>query len=389
MASPRILTRTVLLVSFVSLFTDISSEMLYPVMPVYLREVGFSFVLIGILEGLAEAVAGLSKGYFGKLSDHLGKRKPFVSSGYALSAISKPMLALSAWAPWIFSARTIDRIGKGVRTGARDAMLSDEVTPKHKARVFGFHRGMDTLGAAIGPIAAIIFLQYFPGEYRKLFLLAFFPALIGVLLTFLLKEKNHAPGVTSARPSFFSFLGYWKDCDPRYRRLVVGLLFFTLVNSSDVFLLLAIKSRGYSDVNVLWVYVFYNLVYAVAAWPMGMLADKIGLKQTFIGGLILFAFVYMAMPFSATIYFFGLLFLLYGFYAAATEGVAKAWITNIASPGTKATAIGFYTSMGSIMTLLASSLTGLIWQTLGLEAAFIISGAGALAAAIYFLTLKQ
>jgi MFS family permease len=152
----KYLTRTIWVLSFISLMTDVASEMLYPVMPIYLRTIGFSIVLIGVLEGIAEATAGFSKGYFGKLSDHTGKRAPFIRLGYALSAISKPMLAIMVYPIWIFFARTIDRLGKGIRTGARDAMLSDEATPATKGRVFGFHRSMDTLGAVIGPAVALL-----------------------------------------------------------------------------------------------------------------------------------------------------------------------------------------------------------------------------------------
>jgi MFS family permease len=189
----KILTRTILLVSFVSLFTDIASEMLYPIMPVYLRSIGFSVLLIGILEGVAEATAGISKGYFGNLSDVLQKRVPFVRGGYTLSAISKPLLAFFTFPLWVFFARTIDRLGKGIRTSARDAMLSDETTPEHKGKVFGFHRSMDTVGAAIGPIFALIYLSFYPGEYKWMFIIAFFPGLIAILLTFFLKDKSYSP----------------------------------------------------------------------------------------------------------------------------------------------------------------------------------------------------
>ena len=161
-ASKKILTRTILLVSFVSLFTDIASEMLYPIMPVYLKSIGFSVMLIGILEGVAEATAGLSKGYFGNLSDVRKQRVPFVRSGYVMSAISKPLMAIFTAPVWIFFVRTLDRFGKGVRTSARDAMLSDETTPEHKGKVFGFHRSLDTVGAAIGPIVALVFLWFYP-----------------------------------------------------------------------------------------------------------------------------------------------------------------------------------------------------------------------------------
>lgn len=154
----KIITRTIWILSLVSLFTDVASEMLYPVMPLYLKSIGFSVVLIGVLEGFAEAIAGLSKGYFGKMSDNTGRRLPFVQWGYLLSAVSKPMMAVFTFPFWIFTARTIDRIGKGIRSGARDAMLSDEATPQTKGRVFGFHRSMDTLGAVIGPLSALAFL---------------------------------------------------------------------------------------------------------------------------------------------------------------------------------------------------------------------------------------
>ena len=162
----KYITRTVWVLSLVSLFTDAASEMLYPIMPIYLKSIGFSIVLIGILEGFAEATAGFSKGYFGKLSDNAGKRIPFVQIGYAFSAISKPMMAIFIYPIWIFFARTIDRFGKGIRTGARDALLSDEATSETKGQVFGFHRSMDTLGAVIGPSLALIYLYFYPQDYK-------------------------------------------------------------------------------------------------------------------------------------------------------------------------------------------------------------------------------
>src|SRR5436189_4258189 len=165
----RGITRTVWVLSLVSLFNDAATEMLYPIMPIYLKHIGFSIILIGILEGIAEATAGLSKGYFGKLSDNTGKRIPFVQIGYTLSALSKPMMAFFVYPLWIFFARTIDRLGKGIRTGARDAILSDEATPSTKGKIFGFHRSMDTFGAVLGPALALIYLYYNPQDYKTLF----------------------------------------------------------------------------------------------------------------------------------------------------------------------------------------------------------------------------
>ena len=200
----KVINRTVIILSFISMFADIASEMLYPVVPVYLKEIGFSVLLIGILEGLAGFTAGISKGYFGKWSDHKGLRIPFIKTGYFLSAVSKPMMAAFSYPLWIFFARTTDRLGKGIRTAARDALLSANALPETKARVFGFHRSMDTLGAAIGPLLALLLLWIYPGNYILIFLLAFIPGMISVLLIFFLKE-NKQPSSTLGKGNFFSF----------------------------------------------------------------------------------------------------------------------------------------------------------------------------------------
>lgn len=383
-----ILTRTIVLVSFVSLFTDIASEMLYPVMPVYLKSIGFSVMLIGLLEGLAEATAGLSKGYFGHYSDLLGKRVPFVRWGYLLSAVSKPMMAIFTWPVWIFFARTIDRLGKGIRTGARDAILSDETTPEHKGKVFGFHRGMDTIGAAIGPFLALIFLFLYPGEYKWLFFIAVVPGLAAIFLTFFLKDKHKSPQASKPSPGFLAYLKYWKKAPLYYRYLVAGLLLFTLFNSSDVFLLLAIKNKGFDDTSMIGVYIFYNLIYAVMALPMGFLADRIGLHRVLFIGLLLFAVVYFLMGFAGDLWQFLSLFAVYALYAASTEGISKALITNVSGKSDTATAIGFYTSFASIFTMLASSLAGFLWVTLGPQLMFVVSGAGVSISAIYLLVIN-
>ena len=186
----KIITKTIWLLSLVSLFTDVAGEMLYPVTPLYLKKIGFSVLLIGILEGVAEAVAGLSKGYFGKLSDASGKRLPFIQFGYGLSALSRPMMAFIAHPLWIFFSRTMERLGKGIRTGARDALLSEEATPATKGTVFGFHRSMDTLGAVIGPLIALLYLYFYPDNYKTLFYFAFIPGILAIIITSIIKEKN-------------------------------------------------------------------------------------------------------------------------------------------------------------------------------------------------------
>ena len=388
MNAKALISRTVWTLSLVSMFTDISSEMLYPVMPVFLKSIGFSVLLIGLLEGLAEATAGLSKGYFGKLSDMKGKRLPFVQFGYALSALSKPLMAITVYPLWIFFARTLDRLGKGIRTGARDAILSAEATPESKARVFGFHRALDTVGAFLGPSVALLFLYFYPGHYKTLFLVAFVPGLASVFLTLLLREPPRVVEPGSNAVSFFSFVGYWKIAPRSYRRLVGGLLVFTLINSSDVFLLLKVKEAGLSDTQVIGVYIFYNLVYSLFAYPAGMLADRWGLRKTLALGLLIFAGVYLGMAIHGGTVWFAFLFFLYGVYAACTEGISKAWITNISKPKDTATAIGTYTAFQSICTLIASAAAGWIWYSWNSATLFLLSGAVALLVSLYFLRAK-
>ncbi|MBP7215175.1 MAG: MFS transporter [Candidatus Kapabacteria bacterium] len=382
---PKIITRPILILSVVSLLTDIASEMLYPIMPIYLRSIGFSVVLIGILEGLVEAVAGISKGYFGNLSDSIQKRAIFVRIGYTMSAIAKPLIALFTNPVWVFCVRTVERLGKGVRTSARDALLSDYTTPENKGRVFGFHRSMDTVGAAIGPIIALIFLYFSPGQYVKLFAISVIPGIFAILLSFLVKDKKQDIQPVRQKVGFFTFLSYWKEATPQYKLIVSGLLFFTLINSADTFLLLFLKFKGLSDTQIIGTYIFYNIIYAALSYPVGILSDKIGQKKIVIAGLFAFAVVYGAYSFVNAWWVFFVLFFIYGFYASATEGISKALITNIVDKSKTATALGFYNSFASIATLFASSLAGFIWNTFSPRATFLISSIGSFCVAVFFL----
>lgn len=399
----RIITNTIWILSIVSLFTDTASEMLYPVMPVFLKHIGFSVLLIGILEGIAEAIAGLSKSFFGKWSDASAKRLPFVQFGYALSAISKPMMAAFIFPFWIFLSRTIDRLGKGIRTGARDAMLSDQSTHETKGRVFGFHRSMDTLGAVIGPSIALVYLYFNPTDYTNLFLIAFVPGLGAIICTWMIKEKKRpgktdnalqfrqvtSVGSSALKKPFFAIVAYWKMSSINYRKLVTGLLAFAIFNSSDIFLLLKMKASGLNDTAIIGVYIFYNLVYALAAYPVGILADKIGLKKILLCGLLLFSIVYMGFAFTDSLVVYLLLFILYGTYAAATEGVSKALISNLVDKSETATAIGTYSGLQSIAALIASSMAGLLWYKFGATTAFVISAAATIAAIGYLNKLPM
>lgn len=380
----RIISKTVWILGFVSLFNDISSEMVIPVMPIFLKSIGFSALLIGLLEGFAEATAGLTKGYFGYLSDKYETRKSFVSSGYFLSTLSKPMLAISAFPFWIFLARFFDRLGKGVRTAARDAILSEQATPQTKGRIFGFHKGMDTTGAVIGPVISLILLTFYDVSYTTIFIIAFAPSLIGFFLTLFVKEKKTEHVTQKSIPGFFAFTKYWGESSKDYKKAVIGFLGFAVINSSDLFLLLMIKNITNSDRDVLMVYIFYNVVFAVFSYPMGAFADKMGFKKSYVIGLIIFAIVYGVMATSPSLEIIYGLFFLYGLYAAMNESVSKAWIASIVHTKV-ATALGFFTGFNSVCLLVASTLAGLIWTAFGAPVMFAYASIGALIVAIYLL----
>ena len=385
------LTRTIYLVSLVSLFTDMASEMLYPIMPLYLKQIGFTVLGLGFLEGLSEALAGLSKPYFGQQSDKLQRRLPFIQWGYALSALAKPALGLfqSVWA--VFFLRAADRLGKGIRSGARDALLSDLSTPANRGKVFGFHRGMDTVGAVLGPLFALGYLTYFPNNYSGLFLLAFIPGIIASICTWFIQEKTKTP--IPSKPSFrFSFNtipSIWKNQTTQYKQLLFGLILIALVNSSDMFLLLRGVDLGLNEKEAILAYLLYNLVYAAFAYPMGWLADKLGFKPMLLGGFFLMAVVYAGMMFPLSKSQFAILLVLYGLYAAATEGLSKAWLSTMCHPEQKAGALGLYQGLQSISLLVASSVCGWLWYSQGAQLAFLVTVVGVIFGLLFILRVPR
>jgi MFS family permease len=344
-------------------------------MPLYLKSIGMGALYIGILEGIADAIAGISKTYFGKLSDVSGRRMPFVWFGYVLSSFSKAGVGLFLNPVWVLFTRSSDRLGKGVRTASRDAMLSAEATPETKGAVFGFHRSLDTLGAFFGPILALVYLHYHPGEYRRIFMYALIPAFFVVLTLYFVKEKPVEKKVEKGNP-FWNSLTYWKIASPEYKKIISAILLFTLMNSSDMFLLLRAKESGLSDVLMISLYVFYNLVYASSSYKVGVLSDKIGKKKIFLAGLFFFIVTYAGMAFNHNLWMFYLLFCCYGLFAACTEGITKAWISNLCEKVDMATALGFQSTSQSIAAMLASFLAGAIWLSLGASFVFLISAIG-------------
>lgn len=380
------ISKTVFFLGLISLFTDMASEMIYPVLPLYMESIGISIVGIGLLEGIAQATAGLSKGYFGRWSDLSKRRMPFVQIGYGLSAIAKPLLAFATSGYFVLLARFGDRLGKGIRTGARDALLSRESDKGNKGRVFGFHRSMDSLGAALGPLCALLYLWYFPEDYKTLFILAFVPGLLAIGSSFLIKEESNQETSSSKKPKFKEIWTYISGSSKKYKRLIIGLLMFSLINSTDFFLLIYVKSIGFSDFQVIALYILYNLVFALAAYPAGSLADRFSLALIFKFGITLFSLTYIGLAFSthASIWIIVVLFCVYGLYAACTDGIAKAWISKVVNGKEVGSAIGNYSALNSIATMLASSVGGLIWYGFGEKIFFVSTGAIAMIVIVYF-----
>jgi MFS family permease len=377
--------RQVFILGMVSLYTDIASEMLYPVTPIFLTAVlGSSMAVVGIVEGIAEFIAGLLKGYFGNLSDKVGKRSVFIVIGYGFSAISKPLPGIFQNIPTVLFSRVTDRTGKGIRTAPRDALLGS-YSNGNSGAVFGFHRGMDTLGAAIGPAAALVLLYYFPNNFQLIFLVAFVPSMIAVAFTLLVKDKPVEWKLRSKK----NYSAFWKSAPKSYKILLVLITIFSLVNSSDVFLIL--KSRDISDSSTLAIfgYIFYNLIYAAASYPLGRLSDKFGKRKIFSIGLIVFSLVYFGFAIAPEIELIWLLFALYGIYAAATEGISKAWVSDLILDEQRGSAIGLLTMMTSLSIMFGSFITGILWDQFGSSIPFLLSAFVSFIIALIFFLQKD
>jgi MFS family permease len=375
------ISKPVIILGLVSLFTDIASEMLYPVTPIFLTTVlGSSMAVVGVIEGIAEITAGLLKGYFGNLSDKVGKRSIFVVIGYGVSALVKPLPGIIQNIPAVLFSRISDRVGKGIRTAPRDALLAS-YSDGNSGAVFGFHRAMDTLGAAIGPMIALVLLYFFPDNFQLLFLLAFIPSAIAVAFTFFVKDKQQPVKSKNKK----NYLVFWKNSPIEYKRILSLIVVFSLVNSSDVFLIL--KSQNISNSNTLAIlgYVFYNLVYAAASYPLGGISDKYGKKKVFTSGLIVFSLVYFGFAFVNNINFIWILFALYGIYAASTEGVSKAWVSDLIPNEFHGSAIGLITMLSSFAVMIGSFLTGVLWDKFGPTIPFLVSASVSLIIAFILL----
>ena len=398
----RELDRNVTALGVVSLVADLSSETIYPLVPQFVTvTLGASAAVLGFIEGVAEATASITRYPFGWWSDSARSRKPFVLAGYGMSALGKLILALAFVWPVALLARFVDRVGKGVRTAPRDALLSAGVRDQDRGLAFGLHRSMDTLGAVFGPLFALLLIEL-GVPLRWVFAAAVIPGVLSVIVIAVwVRERapQAAPapapsegGVAPAEPAAavagppHPRLRLPKS--PAFRRLLIASLVFAVGNSTNAFILLKAGSVGLGSAGVILVYVLYNVTYAAGSLPLGSLSDRVGQFPLVAGGWVVFAAVYVGFALAHSIWAVALLFAFYGLYIAATEGTSKALISRTAPDADRASAMGLYDTCVGVAAFAASAIGGALWTAVGPWATFTYGAACAALAALLLLLLR-
>jgi MFS family permease len=370
------ITGNVLVFGLVSLFTDISSEMIYPLLPLFLTTVlGAGPAFLGVIEGVAESTASLLKLVSGIVSDRVSGRKKLVLAGYTVSSLARPLTALARTPLTVLFIRFADRVGKGIRTSPRDALIADSVDPAARGKAFGFHRSMDHAGALIGPLAATALLTWFAVDIRTVFWLAAIPGVVAVLLI-LLKARDVERKVAAGGKPFGMFPR------GRLRTYLVILFIFTLGNSSDAFLLLRAGQLGVSPIHIPLLWAYFHVVKMFSSMPFGALSDRIGRRGVIVSGWGVYALSYTGFAFATSGLHIWILFAVYGLFYGLTEGVEKALLADIAPHAERGGAFGWYNFAIGAGALPASVIFGFIWQKAGAKSAFGLGASLACLAAI-------
>ena len=392
----RRLPRNVVAVGAVSLLNDVSSEIIYPLLPLFLYStLGASAKAIGLIEGAAESISSLLKLFSGHLSDRLGKRKLLVVSGYGLANIVRPMLAFANNWYQVLGIRLADRVGKGIRSAPRDAMIADAVDERQRGLAFGFHRAMDHFGAVLGPLLgyALIYLlvvnRELPTrtEFGRVFLLASIPGLAAVLVAiFFMRDARQLQKSTVQRPRLtFSLQGF----DGNFKRFLLIVALFTLSNSSDGFLILRARDAGVSVAAIPLLWAALHTTKVISSLIGGDLSDRLGRRGLIVSGWLLYAAVYAGFAFAGSNLLVWTLFLVYGIYFGLAEGAEKALVADLVRPEQRGTAFGLYNLAFGITVLPASLLMGTIWDWRGPATAFLVSAAIGVTAALLLLTVRS
>ena len=380
--------KAVIALGVVSFFTDLSSEMIYPLLPIFLVTVlGAGAMTVGLIEGLAEATASMLKVVSGIWTDRTQKRKPLIVAGYSLSGLMRPLIGLAAAWPTVLALRFADRVGKGLRTSPRDALIADVTDASARGAAYGFHRSMDHAGAVVGPLVAALLLNAAGLPLRQIFLLAAIPAaLVLVVLLFFIKEpaahRADVPAVPKLRAS-------WIELGGDYKRLLWAVLVFTLGNSTDAFLLLRLNGVG---ISAAWIAVLWSAHHGVkmaATYFGGRLTDRVGPRRMIVTGWLFYAAIYLAFGWLDSAPFLIGIFLAYGIYFGLVEPAERAWVASLVAPHLRGTAFGWYHCAIGLATLPASLLFGLLWQRWGTAVAFTAGALLAATAALLVLLVRR
>lgn len=379
------LPRTVIALGAVSLLTDLSSEMIYPLLPVFLSSVlGAGPLAIGAIEGAAESVAALLKLASGWWSDRLPRRKPLVVAGYGLASIVRPLVGLATSVGQVLAIRLADRVGKGIRGAPRDALIADAVDPSERGRAYGFHRAADHAGAVAGPVLAYALLTWGKVSLRTVFLLAAIPAAAAMVTLILGVRESRRPVTRDGRGPSLERQGL----DRRFWAYLAVLLLFTLGNSTDALLILRANELGVSAALVPILWAVLHVVKSVSSTPGGILSDRWGRRPLIIGGWLVYAVVYLGFAYASSTWHAWGLFVVYGLYFGMTEGVEKALVADLVPAGVRGAAFGWYNLTIGLAALPASLIFGGLWQAFGADTAFITGASLALVAAagLYLVT---
>jgi len=372
----------IIILGLASLLTDISTEMVYPLLPMFLTQtLGASPAILGLIEGIAESVASLLRVFSGYISDRLGRRKPLAIAGYAASTLGKVFLVVAEAWPTVLAGRFVDRFGKGVRTAPRDALIADSADPARRGRAYGLHRAMDSLGATLGVIAAIVLLRSGAANVRAIFLWSLIPAALGVGVLFFARDmRSHRVGTQAP-------VLRWSVLPAKLRAYLLVVFVFTLGNSSNQFLLLRAQNLGVATAAVLVLYLVFNVTYAAVAYPAGRLSDWMGRRTLLVAGYALYGLVYLGFGLASSPGSLWLLFPVYGLYIGISDGVEKALVADLAPTSIRATAIGLHATLVGIGLLPASLLAGWMWTSFGPAVPFYFGGVLGCAAALAVLVV--
>lgn len=355
MRAVRRLPRNVKVLSLVSFLQDAASDLIYPIMPLFVTGVlGAPASVVGLIEGVAEGTAAVGKAVSGRLADRF-RRKPLITLGYSISALGKPMIGLASGWGLVLAARFTDRVGKGLRTSPRDALIAQDTPRELRGRAFGLHRASDSAGAVVGPLLGLALYELLGHDLRLLFFLAFVPAALSVACIAFVRETPRPP--VSEREPLIPI----RELPRRYWRVVGVLMLFGLVNFTDALLILRAQELGLGFVAIILVYALYNLTYASLSYPAGALSDRIPRHRIYATGLVIFAVAYIGLGLADARWWVWLLLPLYGAYTALTDGVGKAWVADLLPERALGTGLGLYQALTGACALIAGVWAGLFW----------------------------